>query len=572
MAFKKKEELDLSYAFESTLAAAGMAATKLERLPDDPWTFIKECCYTQDEHAKAKNLPYIMPMIGDGDDYLRVVVDEWEATKLLRIEKSRQLRITWLVCGLILHFVLKNAGARVGYQAKKFDDADAYLRDRIWFMYEHIPKKYRVPKARYVSGRIEVFHDQSISTPTAHVQALAEGPEQLRQYTFSIYWGDEFAFQNDQDKALTAAQPSLDGGGKGILTSSANGDLNTFYGIGHKDISPGESTSKSSVCQGIDKWKRNGWTTLRVHYTADPKKRTKEWFDTNRGRYSTSAWNQEMEIDFSVMSGTPVFCDTQFLGSEPQLYKPTLPLICGMDYSFLANCCITGQIRQNDSGEFALHILAELIARECSIENFAAQVLKQRESLFNTHYRGYKNFGDYAANQRTSTGTIITEMQKMGITLTTVPTGPGGVLKGIEMVQHLISFKLLHIDPSCAMLVSTIRSGYVWCDGKVDKQGIPIPSPEHPHSDIADALRYLCVNTFELQKDNRGGRVLRVKNEYRGYSDRSQANEFAADRHTRTVTKCRNVLDNVSHDGIVITDGYRGYSLRRKQEKQWFEG
>ncbi len=65
--------------------------------------------------------------------------------------------------------------------------------------------------------------------PTSQINALAEGAHQVRQYTFSILWSDEFAFQEKQEETQTAAKPTLDGGGKHILTSSANGNVIFFY-------------------------------------------------------------------------------------------------------------------------------------------------------------------------------------------------------------------------------------------------------------------------------------------------------------------------------------------------------
>ena len=240
---------DRSATASALLTALGVRPSTREPLPLDPWTFCRECVFTQDEHAAAKGLAgYVRPLVADGDDYLRVIADHVATEKRLRIEKSRQLRVTWLLCALLLHRVLIQPGARIAYQAKKFDDADAYLRDRFWFIYQHIPSRYAKPRARYTSGAIEVFSLESqagkeirgfdgshVSSelPTSQIQAVAQGAEQVRQYTFTVWWSDEFAFQEYQDETLRAVQPSLDGGGQGIITSSAAGDQNAFYRLGH---------------------------------------------------------------------------------------------------------------------------------------------------------------------------------------------------------------------------------------------------------------------------------------------------------------------------------------------------
>lgn len=51
----------------------------------------------------------------------------------------------------------------------------------------------------------------------------------------------------------------------------------------------------------------NGFNVVRLHYTADPEKATKEWFEKTRKGYSEAAWRKEYEIDFEVLSGTLVY-------------------------------------------------------------------------------------------------------------------------------------------------------------------------------------------------------------------------------------------------------------------------
>jgi phage FluMu gp28-like protein len=189
--------------------------------------------WTQDEHAKARGLDYIRPFPQKA--YLETIARIWAREPRLRIEKSRQLLITWLMASLHLHMALVSPGQRIAYQSKKFEDADAYLRDRFWFIYLHIPPAFAVPRARYTRGAIEVFHEDS-ALPTSQIVAMAQGPEQLRQFTFSARLSDENAFQERQSEAHSAAKPTLDGGGKDTIVSSANGK-NFFYQLGHEDIS-----------------------------------------------------------------------------------------------------------------------------------------------------------------------------------------------------------------------------------------------------------------------------------------------------------------------------------------------
>lgn len=534
-----------------------LGAVSLARLPipDDAWEFVRDCCSTQDEHAKAKGLAdYVRPLVGEGDEYLEVIVRRSQTEKLLRIEKSRQLRVTWLLCALSLHRCLTQRGSRIGYQAKKFDDADLYLRDRMWFIYEHIPVRYDKPKARYVSGAIEVFHDTRSNSPTAQIQALAEGAEQVRQFTFTLWWADEFGFQKGQDESLMAAKPSIDGGGQGIITSSAAGDQNAFYRIGHVEQGGGDGIgTRTTVCQGVEEWKRNGWTTLKIHYTADPHKRG-DWASKARQGYTAQGWAQEQEVDFTITVGSPVF-DCTGLVETGQNIHPHLPIISGFDYSYLANVCLSGQIVKNAAGVSSLHITSEVLTQATYIHDFAEKVNQCRAALYPTFK--FMDYGDYSANQHTSMGTIKEELLKEGITLTTVVTGSGGVVKGINLIQRLMDNGLLEIDPSCISLIRVLRTSYVW-SGKVDTTGMPIPSSDHPFADFADALRYLVVNTFDLHNLQGGGTSVVVKEQFRGGGKMVQATEKKPWLASYDQT-------DISEDGEMMrVDGWRGSATMRK--------
>jgi len=206
---------------------------ELKQLPYDPWAFVTECVYTMDEHAFAEGVEPVKRFPNKA--YLREAVYYWANNDRTRWEKSRQLMVTWLMAALHLHAVLIARGIRVAWQSKKFEDANSMLRDRLWFIYEHIPPIYRVPRARCVNGAIEVFHDKGTRVPTSQIVAAAQGEDQLRQYTFTRIVSDEFAFQEQQDLSYAAMRPTVDGGGCLTIISTSNGE-NFFWELGHKDL------------------------------------------------------------------------------------------------------------------------------------------------------------------------------------------------------------------------------------------------------------------------------------------------------------------------------------------------
>ena len=207
--------------------------SRREPLPIEPWSFCQRCVWTLDEHAGAHGLQPIRQFPTKA--YLRELTEIWQRERLLRVEKSRQLMISWLMAALHLHAALVNRGERIAWQSKNFADADSMLRDRLWHIFLHIPNTFQKPKARYLSGLIEVYHDTEAQLPTSQIMAIAQGADQLRQYTFSRILSDEFSFQESQRESYAAMRPTIDGGGRLTIVSSANAE-NFFWELGHRDL------------------------------------------------------------------------------------------------------------------------------------------------------------------------------------------------------------------------------------------------------------------------------------------------------------------------------------------------
>jgi phage FluMu gp28-like protein len=61
---------------------------------------------------------------------------------------------------------------------------------------------------------------------------MAGGADKVRGRVVSVYVGDEFAHQDDQDGVFTAVAPLLQKGAKGIFISTPNG-ANMFATLYH---------------------------------------------------------------------------------------------------------------------------------------------------------------------------------------------------------------------------------------------------------------------------------------------------------------------------------------------------
>ena len=102
------------------------------------------------------------------------------------------------------------------FQSKKEEDADRLVQ-RAYFIWENqpdwvkvlFPAEYTYCHLRFPKGGSEIW-------------GVPEGADQLRQYTASGILCDEMAFQNEAEKAYTAAKPTINGGGRFTGVSSAN--------------------------------------------------------------------------------------------------------------------------------------------------------------------------------------------------------------------------------------------------------------------------------------------------------------------------------------------------------------
>lgn len=150
-------------------------------------------------------------------EYIVDLSNLFPSEKLLLVEKSRQMMVTWIACAYALWVALLHDGKRVFLQSKKEKDANAIL-DRVKLIYDHLPEsmKLKYPTDPPAYCRMKWGKRNSI------IEAIPQGADQLRQYTASLIISDEMAFQEAAEEAFIACKPSLTGGGQFIGISTPN--------------------------------------------------------------------------------------------------------------------------------------------------------------------------------------------------------------------------------------------------------------------------------------------------------------------------------------------------------------
>lgn len=176
----------------------------------DPWQWIKDCCWTMDEadEGKVKKFP--------DKEYLSHICEVWMIENILAIPKTRRMMLSWLMIALHLWAAMFRPNSAVFVQSKKQEDSDFLIADkRMMFIYYHLPVWVRLQVvATYKSCNIDFSNG-------SYVKAIGQGADQLRGYTASYIMCDEIAFWEQCENTWGALKPTIQGGGRVALISSA---------------------------------------------------------------------------------------------------------------------------------------------------------------------------------------------------------------------------------------------------------------------------------------------------------------------------------------------------------------
>jgi hypothetical protein len=210
---------------DPSLASLGRAATSGAgggQYANDPARFIHECVVIDDAQPGDDGAEATMPFhLWDAQKELLGAI---EGERLLLILKARQLGISWLICAYILWLCLYRPGRLVLMFSIGQDEANELMR-RVHVMYWRLPEDLRRALPQIVKDNTE---EMSWSNES-RVQSLPSRKTAGSGYTASLIVLDEFA-KNERAKELyTAVKPTIDGGGKMIILSSAHGTGNLFH-------------------------------------------------------------------------------------------------------------------------------------------------------------------------------------------------------------------------------------------------------------------------------------------------------------------------------------------------------
>lgn len=159
-------------------------------------------------------------------ELLNTIVDNHKVVIL----KARQLGISWLLCAFILWVCLFHANQMCLIFSKSQDEANELLR-RVRVLYERLPAwlKRVLPRPSNIWGT-EALEWRNGS----RVKAFPSTPNSGRTYTASVVVIDECAFIQWDRGLYAALKPTIDGGGRLVVLSTANGIDNLFFDLWDK--------------------------------------------------------------------------------------------------------------------------------------------------------------------------------------------------------------------------------------------------------------------------------------------------------------------------------------------------
>jgi hypothetical protein len=181
--------------FDALLKDVKAQEIEYRRCQAEPWYWLVNYVWTKrkDENVESSEVERF-----PADEYLRFTFDMCFREKHLAIDKSRQMRMTWLMMAYGLYWAQFHDNEEVICQTKKEDIADSELVKRALFMFERQPIWMR----QTVASSFNKLGFQNGSV----IRGIPSGGDQIRSYNPTRYLGDECGFlEGEFDECKSAA-------------------------------------------------------------------------------------------------------------------------------------------------------------------------------------------------------------------------------------------------------------------------------------------------------------------------------------------------------------------------------
>ena len=187
--------VDYDY-WQEISADPAMQSDERIRCTQEPWYWLVNYAYTlrKDENVEGGSVERFPP-----DEYLRYICHKWFTEKKLAVDKSRQMRMTWLFAACPLWMSQYRKNEEWVCQSKKEQIADKEIIRRAKFIWEKQPSWLK-PQMKYS------FCKMSFPTMNSTMIGIPKGGDQIRSFNPTGVFIDEGGFfEGEFEDCRTAA-------------------------------------------------------------------------------------------------------------------------------------------------------------------------------------------------------------------------------------------------------------------------------------------------------------------------------------------------------------------------------
>ena len=283
------------------------------------------------------------------------------------------------------------------------------------------------------------------------------------------------------------------------------------------------------IMRGVRGWRTSeGYLVLRLHYSCDPERATKEWIEETsqgyRGGTDGSDWQREMEIDFGSYAGRPVYSQFDKTQSvRPCRYNPHLPLWRGWDFGYRNPAVVFLQLWPDDTLIY-LHEMFPTLDKEqlpgISTADLAVRVQSETDRLFPGAQDSNKTAGVYdfcdpagQAKKETSDFSSVEILQQYGMDPEFASVGRKNRIAYSRVYaegRHPDGSPKFLINPHCTLGIEAFAAAYRYPNedkGTADRE-MPDLSKKvqsEPFVHLMDAYEYVVGCNLEVTYQSRRG-------------------------------------------------------------------
>lgn len=242
----------------------------------------------------------------------------------------------------------------------------------------------------------------------------------------------------------------------------------------------------------------NGFTVVRVHYSADSEKNTDEWIKSAMQGMTDRGWMREYEIDYSTYAGKAFYPEFKEhnIAKGPIEYKTGETLYRGWDFGFHRPCVVITKIDDYDRWCWMKCILGQdegimafgqRVRRFCQAEYPGAKYIDACDPAG----ASLSDKGDQSSVQILNTLGIFPQFRKQNIKT-------GGEIIRKKLLIRVDGQPGLLVDPGETYLIDMMKGGLHYPEAKEGRGEVEYYEKDGYYDHGGDTVRYIATELFTV--------------------------------------------------------------------------